>query len=118
MHTAYQSINSDLGHMCAKQQLDKTLKITFACLSRKSDEKEKRKKNSNYNCKVFAFHANTKNNIKDMKNIWKGIKSIIFLKLKEYESPNTIPNNNRRSSPIQQILLAVLITLFSVPPNI
>ena len=42
--TAYHIINSDPGRMRSKQQLDKTLKITFASLSRKSDEKEKKKK--------------------------------------------------------------------------
>ena len=41
-HTAYHIINSDPGHTRSKQQLDKTLKITFASLSRKSDEKEKK----------------------------------------------------------------------------
>ena len=34
-----------------------------------------------------------KNNIKEMKNTWKGIKSIISLKEKESESPKTILNN-------------------------
>ena len=43
-HTVYHIINSDPGHTRSKQQLDKTLKITFATLSRKSDEKEKKKK--------------------------------------------------------------------------
>ena len=42
--TAYHIINSDPGHTRSKQELDKTLKITFASLSRKSDKKEKRKK--------------------------------------------------------------------------
>ena len=40
--TAYH-INSDPGHTCSNQQFDKTLKITFASLSRKSDQKEKTK---------------------------------------------------------------------------
>ena len=44
--------------MRSKQQLDKTLKITFASLSRKSDEKEKRKKTRMATAKLFAFHAN------------------------------------------------------------
>ena len=43
-HMAYHIINSDLGHTCSKQQFHKTLKITFASLSRKSDKKEKKKK--------------------------------------------------------------------------
>ena len=43
-HTAYHIINSDLGQTRSKQQLDKTLEITFASQSRKSDEKEKKKK--------------------------------------------------------------------------
>ena len=34
-----------------------------------------------------------KNNIKDMKNKWKGIKSIIYLKAKEFESPQIVLNN-------------------------
>ena len=34
-----------------------------------------------------------KNNIKDMKNTWKGIKSIVSLKAKESESPKAILNN-------------------------
>ena len=33
-----------------------------------------------------------KNNIKKMKNTWKGIKSIISLKTSESESPKTIAN--------------------------
>ena len=51
--------------------------------------------------KKLYYSNYLKNNIKDMKNIWKGIKSIISLKAKEYESPKTIPNNKGRSSPIQ-----------------
>ena len=43
-HTAYHIINSDHGHTRSKQQLYKTLEITFANLSRKSDEKTKKKK--------------------------------------------------------------------------
>ena len=57
-HTAYHIINSDPGHTRPMQQLDKTLKITFASLSRKSDEKEKKKKRLECNAKLFAFHAN------------------------------------------------------------
>ena len=61
-HTAYHIINSDPGHTRSKQQLDKTLKITFASLSRKSDEKEKKKKKQTRMAiaKLFAFHANAK----------------------------------------------------------
>ena len=40
-HTAY-IINSDPGHTHSKQQFDKTLKISFASLSRESNEKEKK----------------------------------------------------------------------------
>ena len=41
---AYHIVNSDPGHTRSKQQLDKTLKITFASLSKSTDEKEKEKK--------------------------------------------------------------------------
>ena len=44
-HTAYHIINSNPGHTRSKQQRDKTSKITFASLSRKSDQKEKKMKN-------------------------------------------------------------------------
>ena len=45
--------------MRSKQQLDKTLKITFASLSRKSDEKENKKKQTRTaTAKLFAFNAN------------------------------------------------------------
>ena len=43
-HMAYHIINSDPGHTCWKEQLDKTLKIAFASLSRKSEKKEKKEK--------------------------------------------------------------------------
>ena len=46
-HTAYHIINSDPGHTLSKQQLDKILTITFANLSRKSDQKEKKGKKTN-----------------------------------------------------------------------
>ena len=51
-------INSDPGHTRSNQHLDKTLKTTFASLSRKSDEKEKKKKTRMAIAKLFAFHAN------------------------------------------------------------
>ena len=63
-HTAYHIVNSNPGHTRSKQQLDKTLKVTFASLSRKSDEKEKMKKRKKKKktrmaiAKLFAFHAN------------------------------------------------------------
>ena len=59
-HTAYHIINSDPGHTRSKQQLDKTLEITFASLSRKSDEKEEKKKKQTRMAiiKLFTFHAN------------------------------------------------------------
>ena len=58
-HTAYHIINSDPGHTRSKQQLDKTLNVTFASLSRKSDEKEKKKKKTRMAiAKLYAFHAN------------------------------------------------------------
>ena len=41
-HTAFYIINSDPGHKRWKQ-FEKVLKITFASLSRKSDEKENKK---------------------------------------------------------------------------
>ena len=62
---------SDPGHTRSKQQLDKTLKITFASLSRKSDEKVKKKKKKQRTttkktkqtrmaiAELFAFYANT-----------------------------------------------------------
>ena len=43
-YTAYHIINSNPGHMRSKQQLEKTLKITFVSLSKSTDEKEKEKK--------------------------------------------------------------------------
>ena len=43
-HKAYHIINSDPGHARSKQELDKTLKITFPSLSWKSDKNEKKKK--------------------------------------------------------------------------
>ena len=55
-HTTYHIINSDPGHTRSEQQLDKTLKITFAGLSRKSDEREKKTRMAI--AKIFAFHAN------------------------------------------------------------
>ena len=59
-HTTY-IVNSNPGHTRSKQQLDKTLKIAYASLSRKSDEKEKKKKNNTMAIvKLFAFHANAK----------------------------------------------------------
>ena len=46
-HTAYHIINADPSHTRSKEQLEKILKITFPKLSRKSDEKEKKKKKTN-----------------------------------------------------------------------
>ena len=50
--------------MRSNQQLDKILKITFANLSRKSDEKGKKKQQKKQTrmaiAKLFAFYANTK----------------------------------------------------------
>ena len=40
------------------------------------------------------FKNFSKNNIKNMKNTWKGIKTIISLKTSESESPKTIVNSN------------------------
>ena len=42
--TAYCIVNSNPGHTCSKQQLDKTYKITFTSLSKSTDEKEKEEK--------------------------------------------------------------------------
>ena len=58
---AYHFINSDPGHTRSKQQLDKTSKINFASLPRKSDKKEKKKKTTQTRmaiAKLFEFHAN------------------------------------------------------------
>ena len=52
-YTAYHITHSDPGHTCSKQQLDKTLKITFTSLSRKSDEKEKKKKKLEWQLQSF-----------------------------------------------------------------
>ena len=58
----------------SKQQLDKTLKITFASLSRKSDKKKKRKKNKNGNCKAFCVsHKRNKRSVVDSKKKLKSI---------------------------------------------
>ena len=63
-HTAYHIINADPSHTRSKEQLEKILKITFANLSRKSDEKEKKKKKNKQTrmaiAKLFAFHPNAK----------------------------------------------------------
>ena len=60
----YHIINFDPGHTHSKQQLDKTLKITFTSLSRKRDEKEKkRKKTGMAIAKLFAFYANAITNL-------------------------------------------------------
>ena len=60
-HTAYHIINSDPGHTRSKQQLDKTLKITFASLSRKSDQKEKKgkKTRSQWRLKSYLYYGNS-----------------------------------------------------------
>ena len=42
-HTLCNIINSDPGRTHSKQQLHKFLKITFASLSKNTDEKEKKK---------------------------------------------------------------------------
>ena len=47
-HTLYHIINSDPGHTRSKQQLDKTLKITFTSTSKNTAEKEKEKYTGNY----------------------------------------------------------------------
>ena len=52
--TAYDIVNSDPGHTRSKQQLDKTLKITFASLSKSTDEKEKQKKKKKKKRKAIA----------------------------------------------------------------
>ena len=57
---AYHFINSDPGYTRSKQQLDKTSKINFASLPRKSDKKEKQtnKQTRMAIAKLFEFHAN------------------------------------------------------------
>ena len=59
-HTAYHIVNSDPGYKRSKQQLYKTLKITFASLSKSNDEKEKEKKERKAIAKRYALHANAK----------------------------------------------------------
>ena len=44
-------------------------------------------------CSKKQYSNYFKNNIKNMKNTWKGIKSITFLKTIESESPKTIVNS-------------------------
>ena len=51
---AYHIVNSDPGHTRSKQQLDKTLKITFASLSKSTDEREKEKKKEKSNWKALC----------------------------------------------------------------
>ena len=58
-YTAYHIINSDPGHTRSKQQLDKTLKITFASLSRKNEEKEKKKNKLEWQLQSFLRFTQT-----------------------------------------------------------
>ena len=60
-----------------------------------------------------------KNNMKDMKNTWKGIKPIISLKAKESESPKAILNNKDEvlTNPID-IASSMNNYFCSVAPNI
>ena len=62
-YTAHHIVNSDPGHTRSKQQLNKTLKVTFASLSKSTDKKEKEKKKRKAIAKRYALHANamTKN---------------------------------------------------------
>ena len=56
---AYHIINSNPGHTCSKQQLDKYLKITFVSPSKSTDEKEKKKKKKRKAiAKCFALNPN------------------------------------------------------------
>ena len=64
-NTAYIN-NSDPGLTRIKQQVEKNLKITFASPSRKSEEKEKEKKNWNGNCKAFLRYTQTQKVIPKM----------------------------------------------------
>ena len=43
-HTAYYINSSNLDHTCLKQQLERSLKMTFASPSRKGDEKKKKRR--------------------------------------------------------------------------
>ena len=72
-HTAYHIINSDPGHTRSEQQLNKTLKITVANLSRKSDEKgKKKKKKLEWQCKAFCVSRKRNNcnrKVKDFRKL-------------------------------------------------
>ena len=57
-HTAYHIINSDPCHTRSKQQLDKTLKITFVQKHWWEGEREKKKKG---NCKALCVTRKRKN---------------------------------------------------------
>ena len=53
-------INSDPGHMRSKQQLEKTLKVAFASLFRKSEEKGKTKTKKKLEWQLQSFLHFTK----------------------------------------------------------
>ena len=59
-YTAYHIVNSDPGHTRSKQQLDKTLKIIFASVSKSTDEKGKEEKKRKAIAKCYALHTNAK----------------------------------------------------------
>ena len=52
-HTAYHIFNSNPGHTCPKQQVEKYLKITFASPSKSTDEKKKRKEKKKDHFKAY-----------------------------------------------------------------
>ena len=60
-HKAYHIINTDPGHTHSKEQLDQTLKITFASLPKSTDKKKKEKKKKRKAiAKCYMLHANAK----------------------------------------------------------
>ena len=68
-YTAYHIVNSDPGHTRPKQQLDKTLKIIFASVSKSTDEKGKHTKKRKTIAKRHALHTNAKKRIKCNDNV-------------------------------------------------
>ena len=57
-HTAYYINSSNLDHTCLKQQLERSLKITFASPSRKGDEKKKREEKLEWRLQSLKLHTN------------------------------------------------------------
>ena len=57
-HTAYYINSSNLDHTCLKQQLERSLKMTFASPSRKGDEKKKREEKLEWRLQSLKLHTN------------------------------------------------------------